>query len=132
MIVAVTGRQDHTAYEHRMWLYEGLKLLNNLGTITDIVGLGRRGYEHHAYNWVLWQNACGNPVKYRTVGDLLERKPDVLLVAPGTPEIAQLVRSAIQMGWRVVLLERMPVKLYRPRERGPVAEPPPVSPGLPA
>lgn len=151
MRVLVTGGRQYTGYEHRMWLYEGLKLLDGLSPITEVIEGGANGFDLHAQNWVHWRRACGSTIIHTHVpaewerysaglaagqknpagairnAEMAKLKPDVVLACPGGTGTANMVRTAIAHGLKVVFLEKMPVRLYQPTQRGPVAEPPPVA-----
>lgn len=138
MRVLVTGGRTYTSYEHRMWLYEGLKLLDSLDKITEIIEGGANGFDLHARNWAHWQQACGNPVKLTEMraewerysdglkdgqknpagairnAEMAKLRPDVVLACPGGVGTANMVRTALASGLKVVMLERMPIILYRP------------------
>jgi hypothetical protein len=60
MRVLVTGGRDFSSYEDRMWLYAGLSLLHSMSPMTEVIEGGAHGFDHHAMNWALWRQACGD------------------------------------------------------------------------
>lgn len=147
MIVLVTGCHTYRSHADRMWLYAGLDILHKLQPITKIISNGAYGFAHHAINWQLWREGCGDKIEMVEVRAEWERyspgpyegfvnpaghisnvamadlRPDVVLAGPANDVATDMIAVAAERGIKVVYLEKMPIQ--KPK-REPVPEPPPI------
>jgi len=135
MRVLVCGGRNFSSFEQRTWLYDGLNLLHEKATITEIIEGGAGGADLVAKNWALWRRACGDPIKLTEVpaewekhgrglkfsqknpagmirnNEMVKLRPDVVLATPGGRGTAHMIETAKRAGLKVILLEKMPVRL---------------------